>query len=279
MDNFVFIFVEFSILGSEGTLGIITKVSILCPIMFKHKIVSLIALESFEKLLDFYRMVQRRFGEYLSCFEMMDRLSIDAVITNLNYNEPFNESYPFYVMFELSTNDVSYLEDRLLILLEQLNRDSTILNGIFVSDCEQKKFAKLKNYRESITESLRKDGYCYKYDISLPLDVYYKAVEIIRERLQNTDYIRICGYGHIGDSNLHLNVTSKQFDPLILNLIEPYLYEFISKYRGSISAEHGIGFKKRQYLNYSKTIESIVLMKQIKQLLDPKAILNPKKLF
>lgn len=274
--------IVFQFAGSEGTLGIITKVAILCPMLPKHKIVSLIALESFKKLLELYATVQRELGEYVSCFEMMDTYSIEAVVNNLKYPQPFSERYPFYVMFELSSNDGPYLEGRLLSLLERLDADKAILNGTFVSDSDQQKFAKLRSYRENITHALNLDGRgSYKYDISLDLSVYYQIVEIMRKKLQenNCQFTTVCGYGHIGDCNLHFNVTSKEFDPKILNLIEPSLYEFVAKHRGSISAEHGIGYKKRQYLSYSKTPEAIQLMKQIKHLLDPKQILNPNKLF
>ena len=240
---------------------------------------SLIALDSFDKLLKFYSTVQIEIGEYLSCFEMLDRQSMESVVDNLGYTRPFDELYPFYVMFELSSNDGSHLEDRLLQLFEQVQADSTILNGTYASDSEQQKFIKLRNYRECITEGLRKDGVGYKYDISIPLNEFYNVVSVMRERLRDSNFTRICGYGHLGDNNLNFNVTSKQFDPVILQLIEPYIYTLVSNLQGSISSEHGIGYKKRQYLSYSKSPEAIKIMKQIKHLFDPKSILNPNKLF
>lgn len=266
-------------IGSEGTLGIITKVSILCPMKFRNRIATLLSLKSFDRLLQIYRIIQTEFNEYLSCFEMMDLSSIEAVVHNLDYPHPLQEPYPFYVMFEFSTNDQQYLENRLFDLFERLTKDSIILNGTFVTDAESQKYQKLKAYRELITEGLKKDGHAYKYDISLPLNVYYEVVEVMRKRLQHSNCTRVCGYGHIGDGNLHFNVTSKTYDQDILNQIEPFLYEYVSKHRGSISAEHGIGFKKKDYLSYSKSAEAIQLMKQIKQLFDSKQILNPNKIF
>lgn len=209
---------------------------------------------------------------------MMDQYSINAVIENLNLPQPLSKLYPFYSLFELSSNDDVALETRVTQQFEKLLAESIILDGTSASDCDSK-FSKLKSYRESIPEGLRKDGHGYKYDVSLPLNVYYKAVEVMRERLKNANYTRICGYGHMGDSNLHFNVTSKKFDPKILNLIEPFLYEFVAEHRGSISAEHGIGMKKKHYLHFSKDMETINLMKQIKQLFDPKSLLNPNVLF
>lgn len=93
------------------------------------------------------------------------------------------------------------------------------------------------------------------------------------------DLIEVCFhfFTHPGDSNLHLNVACENFSPEIYKAVEPFVYEYTSKLNGSISAEHGIGFHKTKYLKYSKTPEAIAFMKQIKQLMDPKGILNPYK--
>ena len=77
--------------------------------------------------------------------------------------------------------------------------------------------------------------------------------------------------------NLHLNATSRQYDAEVVRLMEPFLYEYVSERRGSISAEHGIGLSKRNYIHYSRTAAAVELMKQIKQTLDPNSILNPYK--
>jgi len=81
-----------------------------------------------------------------------------------------------------------------------------------------------------------------------------------------------------GDGNLHLNITSPSKDPALLAAIEPYVYEWTSKWKGSISAEHGLGLKKRNYIYYSKSSETVALMGSIKAMLDPKGILNPYKM-
>lgn len=80
-----------------------------------------------------------------------------------------------------------------------------------------------------------------------------------------------------GDGNLHLNITSPAKDPALFADIEPFVYEWTAKHRGSISAEHGLGLKKRNYIYYSKPSQAVALMGQIKALLDPKGILNPYK--
>lgn len=87
----------------------------------------------------------------------------------------------------------------------------------------------------------------------------------------------VFGYGHIGDGNLHLNVTCTEFNDEIYKKIEPFVYEYTANVNGSISAEHGIGFLKTKYLKYSKNYTSIELMREMKKMMDPNGILNPYK--
>lgn len=237
----------------------------------------MLSLRTYEDLLKAYHLIRCELSEYLAAFEMMDSVALDAVLTNLNQSHPLNSREQFYVLIELSANDANHMENRLSQTLEKLMSDNIVTDGTFSSDVNLQKFLKLKSYRERIAEGLLKDGYCYKYDVSLPLNVYYELVQVMRERLKDTKCVRICGYGHLGDSNLHFNVTSKQFDKQIIDLIEPFLYEYICEHRGSISAEHGLGLKKNSHIHYSKKCEAIILMKQIKNLFDPKHLLNPGK--
>lgn len=80
-----------------------------------------------------------------------------------------------------------------------------------------------------------------------------------------------------GDGNLHLNVTFKEFSQEVLQKVEPFVYEFTSSLKGSVSAEHGVGFRKPKYIHYSKSSAAIKLMKDIKKIMDPNGILNPYK--
>ncbi|KAJ2516403.1 D-lactate ferricytochrome c oxidoreductase, partial [Coemansia sp. RSA 1939] len=88
---------------------------------------------------------------------------------------------------------------------------------------------------------------------------------------------QVSGYGHIGDGNLHLNIVTDRFDDRVTRIFEPYVYEWVASHRGSISAEHGVGLMKRDYLSYSKPPAMIDYMKRIKALFDPNGILNPYK--
>ena len=121
-------------------------------------------------------------------------------------------------------------------------------------------------------------GAVYKYDLSMPVSDMYTLVEEMRGRLQDVPDVIVAGYGHIGDGNLHLNISSPAgYSIEVENLIEPFVYEWTAARGGSISAEHGLGLMKAQCIGYSKSPEAIDLMRKLKQLMDPHGILNPYK--
>ncbi|GMP27316.1 hypothetical protein CsSME_00003359 [Camellia sinensis var. sinensis] len=128
---------------------------------------------------------------------------------------------------------------------------------------------------DGVPEAIMKAGAVYKYDLSLPVEKMYDLVEEMRIRLGPA--VKVVGYGHLGDGNLHLNISLPEYDDTVLAQIEPFVYEWTSKHRGSISAEHGLGLMKANKIHYSKSPESVNLMASIKKLLDPNGILNPYK--
>lgn len=142
---------------------------------------------------------------------------------------------------------------------------------------EPSKMRQIWRLRESIAPALAKDGYWFNYDISLPLHSFYDIVSDLEKRVGHLS-TRVCGFGHLGDSNLHLNVSCKEYSLDLHKLIEPFVFEYTSKLKGSISAEHGIGIVKKDFLKYSKSPEAIEMMRTTKQALDPKGILNPYKI-
>ncbi|RWS17970.1 D-2-hydroxyglutarate dehydrogenase-like protein [Dinothrombium tinctorium] len=261
-------------IGSEGTLGVITKVIILCPPKPQYKVVMLLSLNSFKCLLSILKEAKSKLGEFISAFEMIDFESMNVVVDNLKLTPPFEAN--IYALIELSANDSNLLEAQLTNFVEEGIADGIIKDGTYSSDIHV--MNKLWALREGIPEALLKDGYCYKYDVSLPLNHYYELVELMREKLRSTKAVRVCSFGHVGDFNLHFNVTSKQFEPDVLRLIEPQIYEWISDRGGSISAEHGLGQRKNNYIHLSKSREAIEIMFSLKKLFDPKLILNPGKM-
>lgn len=120
------------------------------------------------------------------------------------------------------------------------------------------------------------DGYVLMYDVSFPLNDFYTLVPEMKEKLGNKCH-RVTGMGHLGDGNLHLQICLSKYDEKLKEYIDDIVYKRIRELRGSISAEHGIGFLKRDILHYTKSKSSIDMMKNIKDMMDPNGILNPYK--
>lgn len=264
-------------IGSEGTLGFITKVAIACPQRPSSVNVALVGCQSFADVLTIFKMTKKKLAEILSAFEFMDTETMTSVFVNLGLTCPITDS-PFYVLMETSGSNGNHDEEKLNDLIEELMTTGLVQDGTIAADLTQIKY--LWSLRERVAESMVKDGtYCYKYDLSLDLSVFYDLVLEVRKRVSHIPHAFVVGYGHVGDSNLHLNVSSPEFDPHILSLIEPFVFDYVASVSGSVSAEHGIGIHKPMYLRHSKSESAVNLMKLMKQTLDPHAILNPYKIF
>ncbi|KAK9249312.1 hypothetical protein V1506DRAFT_525557 [Lipomyces tetrasporus] len=271
-------------IGSEGTLGVITGISILCPRRSKVVNVAFFGLESYDKVQQAFVKAKGELSEILSAFEFMDRASQDHVARFTELRRPLDEPHNFYVLVETSGSNLAHDEEKLQTYLEGLMESDVISDGVLAQDETQAK--NLWTWREGIPETLGKSGGVYKYDVSIPLDELYKLVEDTRVRIQefgldigtdDSNVVNVVGYGHLGDGNLHLNVAVKQYDKEIEHILEPWVYEWIEKRQGSVSAEHGLGFAKKPYLQYSKDQSVIQLMRQIKKVYDPNGIMNPYK--
>lgn len=179
------------------------------------------------------------------------------------------------MLLETSGSKSEHDEEKLHNFLNNGMEHGDILDGTIAND--KIKMDNIWKLREFIPTGLIKNDYVFKYDLSLPYANFYDIVLATRKHAGNM-VNKVCGYGHIGDSNLHLNISCKQFTNEIKNHIEPFIYEYTANVNGSISAEHGIGFLKTKYLKYSKSTESLALMRELKYLMDPNGILNPYKM-
>lgn len=151
-----------------------------------------------------------------------------------------------------------------------------VSDGVVASD--QTQMAELWSCREGVPECLGHWGGVYKYDISLPIADMYDLVNDTRDRLAaagligNDDsypVVDVVGYGHMGDANIHLNAPVRRYDKEVEKQLEPFVYEWVQKKNGSISAEHGLGIAKKPYISYTRNETMVNLMKQIKDLYDP----------
>ncbi|CAH1775670.1 unnamed protein product [Owenia fusiformis] len=262
-------------IGSEGTLGMVTAVSVLCPTRPKACNVAFLGCTNFADVLSTFKSAKGMLGEILSAFEFLDHQCIEVVEQHLDgVKSPLETDYPFYVLIETSGSNAEHDEEKLNQFLESVMSKGTVQDGTVATDMT--KIKAIWGLRERIAEALLHDGYCYKYDISLPINKIYDLVEVMRNRLEKTA-VRSVGYGHLGDGNLHYNTTSREFNKDLYGQIEPFIFEWTAQHKGSISAEHGMGFMKKNYMRYSKSEGAFDLMTQMKQLMDPNGILNPYK--
>ncbi|KAL8648775.1 MAG: hypothetical protein Q9210_004790, partial [Variospora velana] len=271
-------------IGGEGTLGIITGVSVLCPQRPVAINVAFLGLENFEKVQQAFREAKIQLSEILSAFELMDGRSQDLVHSVTNKKRPLEGDYPFYCLIETSGSNTQHDKEKLESFLEYLMGEEIVSDGVLAQDETQ--MQSLWSWREGIPESLGHWGGVYKYDVSIPLTKLYELVEDTRQRLDSAGLVgeghdkpvvAVVGYGHMGDSNLHLNVATRRFDEAVEKKLEPFVYEWIARRNGSISAEHGLGLQKKPYIGYSRSETMIRLMKEVKNLFDPKGIMNPYK--
>ncbi|OMO84508.1 Ubiquitin-conjugating enzyme, E2 [Corchorus olitorius] len=197
---------------------------------------------------------KRKLGEILSAFEFLDNEAMDLVLHQLDgVRNPLPASvHNFYVLIETTGSTESYDREKLEAFLLSSMEGGLISDGVLAQDINQA--SSFWRIREGIPEALMKAGAVYKYDLSLPVEKMYDLVDDMRVRLGNL--AKVVGYGHLGDGNLHLNISASQYDDKILEQIEPYVYEWTSKHRGSISAEHGLGLMKANKIYYSKSPET-----------------------
>ncbi|KAK7965005.1 hypothetical protein PG988_010009 [Apiospora saccharicola] len=271
-------------IGGEGTIGMITAVSIQCPQRSHAVNVAFLAGESYEKIQQVFREAKSQLGEILSAFELMDLKSQQLVQKVRNTNSPLEGEHPFYCLIETSGSNAEHDSEKLEKFLEDVMTKEIITDGVLAQDETQ--LRSLWSQREGIPECLGHWGGVYKYDLSIPLEDLYKLVEDVREKIgaagligdsDEFPVVDVVGYGHMGDSNLHLNVAVRRYDKRVEQVLEPFVYEWIAKVNGSISAEHGLGLAKKNYIGYSRSETMVKLMKQIKNLYDPNGIMNPYK--
>ncbi|XP_039749295.1 D-2-hydroxyglutarate dehydrogenase, mitochondrial [Pararge aegeria] len=260
-------------IGSEGTLGVVTKVAIHCPALPKAVSLGFFGVKNFENILELYKRAKSSLGEILSAFEMADNESISSTVKNLKLSNPISD-YPFYVLVETHGSDEVHDSEKLSRFLSEGMDSGLILDGTVTS--EPAKMKNIWNIRESIAGAGLLEGYTFKYDVSIPLRNYYELVELLRKRLRDHT-AKVYGYGHVGDGNIHINVIVPEYTKQLYSILEPYIFEEVAKFRGSISAEHGVGFRKPQFIHYSKDESALQLMRDMKKSMDPNGILNPYK--
>ncbi|KAF2198867.1 hypothetical protein GQ43DRAFT_139849 [Delitschia confertaspora ATCC 74209] len=271
-------------IGGEGTIGIITAVSILTPQRSQAMNVAYFGLESYEKCQEAFRAAKGHLSEVLSAFELMDGRTQKLLHKATGKKLPLEDEHPFYCLIETSGSNTDHDSEKLQNFLEHVMETEIVSDGVLAQD--QTQIKELWACREGIPEILGHWGGVYKYDLSLPIADMYALVNDVRDRLteaglvgddESHPVVDVVGYGHMGDANLHLNIPTRRFDKEVEKQLEPFVYEWVQGKSGSISAEHGLGIAKKAFIGYSRSETMVKLMKQIKNLYDPNGIMNPYK--
>ncbi|PAA58876.1 hypothetical protein BOX15_Mlig000340g4, partial [Macrostomum lignano] len=277
-------------IGSEGTLGVLTKVTLACPPRPANVRLVLIGCDSFQSVLHLFSAARSTLAETLSAFEVMDAATMSAVSDNLKLNCPLSGSSEFYALVETASCDASGSNDagkldKFLECLVSLNHESAgSIDAVISNDSRQ--FGAIWALRERAFEALVADcgpaGGYMQFDaaVSDRLDMQRLVLATRAEFGQLDCVIRVAGFGHLGDGNLHLVVTADPAGAAACGLwprVEAFVYGWLARRRGSISAEHGLGWKRSAYLGHCKSPTAVSVMAGIKRLLDPQGILNPYK--
>lgn len=271
-------------IGAEGTIGVITGVSIVAAAKPKALNAIFIGINSFDTVQELFVKAKSELSEILSAFEFMDRGSIECTIEYLKgLPFPLKDRHNFYVLIETSGSNKRHDDEKLNAFLSSALDSGLVSEGLMSKD--KAEYDTLWKWRKSVPTACNSYGGMYKYDMSLQLKHLYSVCDAVTKRLNEAGLIgdapkpivRSVGYGHVGDGNIHLNIAVREFTKQIENLLEPFVYEYIASLKGSISAEHGVGFHKRGHLHYSRSEIELRFMQDIKHHYDPNSILNPYK--
>ena len=271
------------VIGSEGTLGIITAATMKLFSKPKDRSVALIAVGSPKDALRLLSEAKDYFGETISAFELINKMGIQFLKeTGLNFKFPLSSIPEWMVLLEIGHPVRFGTEKNINDFFENILSSSLALDGALAENMRQQN--DLWAIRENIPEANRRIGSVSSHDISLPLSEVSDFVEQARIEISKLGQFRINCFGHLGDGNLHFNIfPEKGNNREIYNDIRPtvktVIHDLVHKYGGSVSAEHGIGrLKTNDLIKYSDPIK-LKFNNSIKKAMDPNGILNPGVIF
>jgi FAD/FMN-containing dehydrogenase len=266
-------------IGAEGTLGFVVEATMRLDRAPQNLTAMVLGTPDFDSIMPVLHAFQGKLD--LTAFEFFSDRCLDKILDRGDVPAPFETRTPFYALleFEATTEQVA---EAALATFEHCVEQGWVLDGVMSQSDQQ--LQNLWKLREYISETISHFT-PYKNDISVTVSKVPAFLADI-DNLVNSNYpdFEVLWYGHIGDGNLHLNILkpeelSKDEFFAKCATVNKWVFEVVQKYNGSISAEHGVGMTKRDYLSYSRSAAEIGYMKAIKAVFDPNGIMNPGKIF
>ena len=268
-------------IGSEGTLGIIVEATLSLttpPIDYVRVLCGLPGLESVLPLLTFCRDKIPN----VSAFELMERFPYQEVIKRRGLRDPLESTHPAYVVMECEVASETGRQE----IFERFGEayEIGLLADVVVSESAAQA-QEIMNIRDLISETLSQHYTLHKNDISVPVPAIPAFLHGLHQTIASTyPSFRVAVFGHVGDGNLHVNVlkSPEMSDADFWSAChdaDHAIFKLVQSFHGSVSAEHGVGLLKRDFLSYTRSPAEIALMRGIKTVFDPQGIMNPGKIF
>ncbi len=266
-------------IGAEGTLGFITEATMKLSRKPDNLTVLVLGLNDLTNTMDVLQAFQKQID--LTAYEFFSHQAMQHVLAHGQVQAPFDTEAPYYALLEFEAVSEQVMEDA-MGLFEQCMENGWVMDGVISQSETQAR--NLWQLRERISESIAPRT-PYKNDLSV---VVSKVPGFLQEidavvRQHYPDF-EIIWFGHIGDGNLHLNILKP--DDLAkedffekCKQVNTWVFDIVKRYQGSVSAEHGVGMTKKDYLHYTRSEEEIAYMRAIKQVFDPNRVINPGKIF
>jgi FAD/FMN-containing dehydrogenase len=266
-------------IGAEGTLGVITAATLRLYPRVRDVQTALVALPGARHAVELLARLRDRMGDRLQAFELIQDSALEFVLRHIpSTRDPFDRRHAWYALLELShERDTEGMEAVLAEAIEQ----SVAVDAVIAKN--EAEAAQLWRLRHSVSEAQKFEGASLKHDISVPIDRIGDFIEAAADALlQRIPDARIVAFGHVGDGNVHFNVSQPESWAADRYLEEraavaALIYDITASFNGSISAEHGIGLAKREDLRHYRGGVELSLMRTVKAALDPANIMNPGK--
>ncbi len=265
-------------IGGEGTLGFVTEATMRLTRPAKNLTVLVLGVPEFEAIMSVLNTFQTNID--LTAFEFFSDKAMRKVVARGDVPAPFETEAEYYALLEFEAETEGHI-DQAMELFEKCMEEGWVLDGVMSQSETQAQ--NLWRLREDISETIA-EWTPYKNDISVVVSKVPPFLNEIEEvvKREYPDF-EIIWFGHIGDGNLHLNILKP--DDLAKEIffeqcakVSTWVFEIVEKYKGSVSAEHGVGMTKKPYLEYTRSAAEIGYMRAVKAVFDPNNIMNPGKL-